>query len=307
VSVTMRECCGGPKREPTRSTSLPSMRMIPSQDMGEYEDPNRRRSAPGPRRPRGGGLFPLNEEGEYGPPPSAAPKPLPGYQKRERKPKVYASYAVSSECDLHASKLEKMEKDKGNTLPRSRKSSRPSSRASATPSRSRATSSSPDRYRQSSSPDIRKRSVSKEKDSVKSINRKNSNNYSNISNYNSINNISNNNNNNYSAVKSIANSVKSQNGFSSSKYRSSSFSKVSRDLRESSFEENEEYEYQNKQNSKGGGGKISLDALREPEFDYDSMGILGLTSRMWNNTQTKKESFMKTSFMRKESFSSQVV
>ena len=41
------------------------------------------------------GLYPLNEEGEYGPPPSALPPPLPGYQKRERKPKVYASYAIS--------------------------------------------------------------------------------------------------------------------------------------------------------------------------------------------------------------------
>ena len=42
-----------------------------------------------------GGLYPLNEEGEYGPPPSALPPPLPGYKKRERKPKVYASYAIS--------------------------------------------------------------------------------------------------------------------------------------------------------------------------------------------------------------------
>ena len=46
-----------------------------------------------------GGLYPLNEEGEYGPPPSALPPPLPGYKKRERKPKVYASYAVSRQVE----------------------------------------------------------------------------------------------------------------------------------------------------------------------------------------------------------------
>ena len=63
--------------------------------MGEYEDMRRRRSAPEKSKPKGGGLFPLDEEGEYGAPPSSVPKPLPGYKKRERKPKVYASYAVS--------------------------------------------------------------------------------------------------------------------------------------------------------------------------------------------------------------------
>ena len=56
--------------------------------VGEYEAYKRREK-------KKGGLYPLNEEGEYGPPPSALPPPLPGYKKRERKPKVYASYAVS--------------------------------------------------------------------------------------------------------------------------------------------------------------------------------------------------------------------
>jgi hypothetical protein len=46
-------------------------------------------------RPSRGGLFPLDEEGSYGSAPRALPRPLPGYQKRDRKPKVYASYAVS--------------------------------------------------------------------------------------------------------------------------------------------------------------------------------------------------------------------
>ena len=56
--------------------------------MGDYEEA---RSA----KKKSGILFPLDEEGTYGRPPSALPKPLPPYAKRERKPKVYASYAVS--------------------------------------------------------------------------------------------------------------------------------------------------------------------------------------------------------------------
>ena len=55
---------------------------------GEYEQYKKKVS-------KKGGLYPLNEEGTYGPPPSALPPPLPGYKKRERKPKVYASYAIS--------------------------------------------------------------------------------------------------------------------------------------------------------------------------------------------------------------------
>ena len=51
------------------------------------------------RSPRGG-LFPLDEEGSYGSAPRALPRPLPGYQKRDRRPKVYASYAVSRSADL---------------------------------------------------------------------------------------------------------------------------------------------------------------------------------------------------------------
>jgi hypothetical protein len=277
--------------------------MIPAEDMGEYEEPHRRRSAPERRRPTAGGLFPLNEEGEYGAPPSALPKALPSYQKRERKPKVYASYAVSSDCDVHVSKLEKIEKDRGKTPPKSIRSRRTStsSRASVSPNRSRTTSASPDRYRQFSSPDpsIKRRSVSSEnicnKNTISSRNK--------INTRNNNRNMSNNMNGNQSVVKT---STQSQNGFSSSKYRSSSYNQVSRDLRESSFEENEEYEYQNKSKQKSG-GKISLDALREPQCDYDAMGILGLTSRMWNKTHVNQKSIISTSYMRKESVSSHVV
>merc|ERR1712141_76350 len=54
--------------------------LLPSAVMGEYEEPVKR-----VRRPKG--LMPLENMLEYG------PLPLPGgYQRRERKPKVYAAY-----------------------------------------------------------------------------------------------------------------------------------------------------------------------------------------------------------------------
>jgi len=63
---------------------------IPSEEMGDYEDYRSRQ-----KKKSGGVLYPLDEEGTYGAPPAPLPKPLPGYLKRERKPKQYASYAVS--------------------------------------------------------------------------------------------------------------------------------------------------------------------------------------------------------------------
>ena len=63
---------------------------IPSEDMGDYEEYRKKKSPP-----KTGPLYPLYKEGSYSAPPSALPPPLPGYQKRERKTKVYASYAVS--------------------------------------------------------------------------------------------------------------------------------------------------------------------------------------------------------------------
>ena len=117
----MREGYIGGRYDRIRSSSTSKLRLMPSQvrtgtdedfptnkilskvlflcqDIGEYEEPRRRKSVPEPRRPSGGGLFPLSEEGRYGLPPTRPPpplKPLPGYERRERKPKVYASYAVS--------------------------------------------------------------------------------------------------------------------------------------------------------------------------------------------------------------------
>ena len=69
-----------------RTHSLPSKYMIPSEDMGEYESPMRRKSAPERERPPpGGGLFPLSEQGEYGQPPKAPLPPPPPYKRRELK------------------------------------------------------------------------------------------------------------------------------------------------------------------------------------------------------------------------------
>lgn len=63
---------------------------IPSEEMGDYEELRTRA-----KKKSSGALYPLDEEGTYGAPPAPLPAPLPPYAKRDRKPKVYASYAVS--------------------------------------------------------------------------------------------------------------------------------------------------------------------------------------------------------------------
>jgi len=52
-------------------------------------------------------LYPLDEEGSYGEAPRqpGIPRPKPQYEPRERKPKVYSSYAVDSECETHGKKV----------------------------------------------------------------------------------------------------------------------------------------------------------------------------------------------------------
>ena len=110
--------------------------MIPSESMGEYEGPNRRRSAPA----KPAHLFPLNEEGTYGRPP-AGPKPPSPIFKRERKPKIYSSYAVDNKCSLHAKKIEKIdeqrkkEQEEARARRRRSMSGRGSRNVSASPSR----------------------------------------------------------------------------------------------------------------------------------------------------------------------------
>jgi len=98
----------GERKPPNIPSDVGPRKYIPSEEIGEYESYKKKEK-------KKGGLYPLNEEGEYGPPPSALPPPLPGYQRRERKPKVYASYAVSSDCEAHGDKLSRNENDRGQT------------------------------------------------------------------------------------------------------------------------------------------------------------------------------------------------
>ena len=89
-----RECCGERRNYASNPPEQTNVKYIPSEEMGDYEEYRKKKS---PKKK--GPLYPLDEEGSYGAPPSALPPPLPGYQKRERKPKVYASYAVSRSAE----------------------------------------------------------------------------------------------------------------------------------------------------------------------------------------------------------------
>jgi len=81
-------------------------RRIPGLEVGEYCEWEDR---------RGKYLFPLAEEGSYGPlpqykTPGKWTEPA-GYSKREKKPKVYASYAINSDCAFHGPKLDRYERE----------------------------------------------------------------------------------------------------------------------------------------------------------------------------------------------------
>ena len=108
---------------------------------------------------------------------------------------------------------------------------------------------------------------------------------------------------------------------SSTRYSSSSSSyKISGGIRE----ENEDYTYQENRRKTSGYSKyaneglsstfgtISLDGLRKPNIDsWDSMGILGLSSKMWSDsTKKRQENFMSkagTSFLREENYNSYIM
>ena len=97
--------------------------------MGQY--------TPGHHRPDEGGLYPLEEEGTYGRVPKkvhaakwAEPEP---YVKRERKTKMYASYAISDKCELHALLLDKYDRRLKQRSQRSPAPSARSSRAASAP------------------------------------------------------------------------------------------------------------------------------------------------------------------------------
>lgn len=122
-----RQCCGRGSREEPPPAQPKERQYIPAEDMGDYEEYKKKKS---PKK--SGPLYPLNEEGSYGAPPAPLPKPLPGYQKRERKPKVYSGYAVSSDCHMHADKLIQNEQSRGQTV-RRRSAPVPARRASTLP------------------------------------------------------------------------------------------------------------------------------------------------------------------------------
>lgn len=122
-----RQCCGRGSKDPPPLPQAKERQYIPAEDMGDYEEYKKKK---GPKK--SGPLYPLNEEGAYGAPPAPLPKPLPGYQKRERKPKVYSGYAVSSDCCMHADKLIQNEQSRGQTV-RRRSAPVPARRASTLP------------------------------------------------------------------------------------------------------------------------------------------------------------------------------
>lgn len=142
------------------------------------------------------------------------------------------------------------------------------------------------------------------------------------------------------ATSSSSSSVSSSSGGAhrySTNYSSSY--RYGNNLRDSSFEENEEYEYEENQrrinnnlyndhmsrkppmssrtnfskfshdlDSKLSG--ISLDAMRKPKVNsWDSMGILGLTTKIWNDTKKRQETFMESTghFLREENIGSYIM
>jgi len=262
-----------PKPEPRRTKSMPAPKQfIPSESMGDYEDMNRRKSAPS--KPQH--LFPLNEEGTYGRPPAAPAPPTP---KKERKPKIYAGYAIDSSCDLHAKKMAKVEQQVEREREEQRSRRRRNSfrrNVSASPSRasSRAGSEARESIRDSKSPDPQQQNGGpvRRKSSVGSAD-------------------------GMSSRKSSGGRA-----YSSQTHQSSSSShKRSSSIRE----EKEEYSYKENRKMSGyskyaandalsnGVNGMSLDGLRKPKIDsWDSMGILGLTSKMWNDTSKQQETFM---------------
>ena len=62
--------------------------------MGEYEIPNPKKKKKPNQHGKPLGLYPLAEEGTYGPPPVYTPTTA-GYTRRLARPKVYAAYTGS--------------------------------------------------------------------------------------------------------------------------------------------------------------------------------------------------------------------
>ncbi len=50
--------------------------------------------------------------------------------------------------------------------------------------------------------------------------------------------------------------------------------------------------------------------MRKPKFDsWDSMGVLGLSNKMWSDTRKRQESFLETTghFLREENYGSYIM
>jgi len=266
-----------------RTQSLPSKYMMPSENMGEYDSgAQRRRSAPAKPADRPG-LYPLGEEGTYGRPPAAPAPPAPPTPRRERKPKLYSSYAVDSKCNVHAKKLAKVEqqreREQEEARARRRRSISMANRRNVSASPSRASSEARSRSSKSPDPCQPPNGYLRRKSSFGS------------------------------ADASGRKMTPTATGYSqSSRYSSSSNSHKFSGIRE----EKEEYSYSNARKSSGyskyasnndaglsnGMNGMSLGGLKKPQIDsWDSMGILGLSSRMWSSTSKKQETFMSSTGM----------
>jgi len=249
--------------------------MIPSEVMGQYLDPDieeertRRRSAPLPSTPRPPGLYPLSEEGMYGAPPVWSKPEL--YKRRPRKPKVYASYAISSDCNVHAEKLETNEKGRHSS---GRK-----------PSIQRK-SSAPPLGRHSASTRETRRSMSASPEPTRAPSRMSFN--SDTSGYEST--VS------YESLQYVTSSTATANrsnrrGKNSTSCRQLQFPEVVREEQE----EEEALSFSSPWlDSKG-------------PTSWDSMGVLGLSSKLFSETKTQQESnFLGQDFLRKTSFGTHV-
>jgi len=311
-------------------------KYIPSLEIGEYEHYKKKQT-------KKGGLYPLGEEGEYGAAPSSLPPPLPGYQKRERKPKVYASYAVSSDCEAHGEKLSRQSVpcqprparrassySRGSPAParQERSCSQPRQRSASfrQPSPSppsphqdgyygradwkgslRSTESPARSYRAPSYP--RKSSRSSQRDSVSPEHavpppREPVQDWAPRPERRSV-----------SSTDSTDWGYTSYNNFTRG---TASSSRYSRQVRDQSFDESyeedraEKYSYNNNNSysSKTAGvGKVGLATLKTPEINpWDNMGILGLSSKMFSDTSSAKQGvFSSSSLLRRESVSSHVM
>jgi len=111
-----REGCGDRRSSTSQDQPQYSRKYVPSEDIGDYEVLKKEKSS----RKTSGPLYPLTEEGDYGAPPAPIPRQRVSqqYEKRERKLKVYASYAVDSDCCAHSKVLTRNESDRGRSPPK---------------------------------------------------------------------------------------------------------------------------------------------------------------------------------------------